>query len=53
MDKQCQWANVVVPVAYTARLTRRGIKTIGECRFSEMGDNAYAAWLGKRHREEV
>jgi hypothetical protein len=34
---------VVVPVAYAARLTRRGIKIIGECGFSEMGDDAYAA----------
>jgi superfamily II DNA helicase RecQ len=53
MDKRCQWANVVVPVAYAARLTRRGIATMGECGFREMGDDAYAGWLGRRHREEV
>jgi hypothetical protein len=42
-----------VPLAYTARLTRKGIRTIGELGFKETGDKAYARWLGKRHREEI
>jgi superfamily II DNA helicase RecQ len=53
MDKRCQWPNVVVPLAYAARLTSEGIRTMGELGFGEMGDEAYTAWLGKRHREEV
>jgi superfamily II DNA helicase RecQ len=53
MDKRCQWPNVVVPLAYAARLTRKGIQTMGESGFREIGDEAYAAWLGKRHREEI
>ena len=53
MDKRCQWPNVVVPLAYAARLTTRGIRTMGECGFREMGDGAYAAWLGKGSQEEV
>jgi superfamily II DNA helicase RecQ len=53
MDKDCQWPNVVVPLAYAARLTRSGIKAMGELGFVEIGDDAYGAWLGKRHREEV
>jgi superfamily II DNA helicase RecQ len=53
IDKRCQWPNVVVPLAYAARLTRRGTRTMGELGFSEVGDDAYAGWLGKRHREEV
>jgi hypothetical protein len=43
----------VIPLAYAARLTRLGIQTIGEAGFGETGDDGYAAWLGKRHREEV
>jgi hypothetical protein len=53
MDKRCQWPNVVVPLAYAARLTRSGIRAMGELGFVEIGDDAYGAWLGKRHREEV
>jgi superfamily II DNA or RNA helicase len=53
MDKRCQWPNVVVPLAYAARLTTRGIRTMGESGFREMGDEAYAAWLGKGSQEEV
>lgn len=53
MDKRCQWPNVVVPLAYAARLTRSGIKAMGELGFAEIGDDAYSAWLGKRHKEEV
>ena len=53
MENRCQWPNVVIPLAYAARLTRLGIQTIGEAGFGEIGDDAYAAWLGKRHREEV
>ena len=53
MDKQCQWPNVVVPLAFAARLTRDGIRAMGELGFAETGDEAYAGWLGKRHREEV
>lgn len=26
---------------------------MGELGFVETGDEAYAAWLGKRHREEI
>jgi hypothetical protein len=43
----------VVPLAYAARLTRSRIKAIGELGFVEISDDAYSAWLGKRHREEV
>ena len=53
MENWCQWPNVVIPLAYAARLTRLGIQTIGEAGFRETGDDAYAVWLGKRHREEV
>ena len=53
MDKRCQWPNVVVPLAFAARLTRDGIQAMGELGFAETGDEAYARWLGKRHREEV
>ena len=53
MDKRCQWPNVVVPLAFAARLTRDGIRAMGELGFAETGDEAYARWLGKRHREEV
>ena len=53
MDKRCQWPNVVVPLAYAARLTGRGIRIMGELGFGETNDDAYAGWLGKRHREEV
>jgi hypothetical protein len=42
-----------VPLAYAARLTRKGIRTIGELGFRETRDEAYAGWLGKRHREEI
>jgi superfamily II DNA helicase RecQ len=42
MDKACQWLNVVVPLAYAARLTRKGIRTMGELGFRETGDKAYA-----------
>jgi hypothetical protein len=44
---------VVIPLAYAARLTRVRIQTIGEAGFRETGDDAYAEWLEKRHREEV
>lgn len=53
MDKRCQWPNVVVPIAYAARLTERGIAIIEECGFIGIGDDAYARWLEKRHRVEV
>ena len=53
MDKRCQWPNVVVPVAFAARLTRNGIQAMGELGFTEAGDEAYAGWLGKRHRKEI
>jgi superfamily II DNA helicase RecQ len=53
MDKRCQWPNVVVPLAYAARLTTKGIRTMGECGFGETGDDSYAGWLGRRHGEEV
>ena len=52
-DKRCQWPNVVVPLAFAARLTRDGIQAMGELGFAETGDEAYAGWIGKRHREEV
>jgi hypothetical protein len=42
-----------VLLAYAARLTRKGIRTIGELGFRETGDKAYTGWLGKRHREEI
>jgi hypothetical protein len=42
-----------VPLAYAAQLTRKGIRTIEELGFKETGDEAYAGWLGKRHREEI
>jgi hypothetical protein len=53
MDKQCQWPNVVVPLAFAARLTRNRIQAIGELGFAETGDKAYASWLRKRHRKEI
>jgi hypothetical protein len=53
MENRCQWPNVVIPLAYAARLTRLGIQTIREAGFGETGDDGYAAWLGKRHKEEV
>jgi hypothetical protein len=53
MDKRCQWPNVVVPLAFAARLTRNGIRTMGELGFGETGDEAYAGWLGKRHGEAI
>jgi len=53
MENRCQWPNVVIPLAYAARLTRLGIQIIQEAGFRETGDDAYAEWLGKRHREEV
>lgn len=53
MDKRCQWPNVVVPLAFAARLTRNGIQAMGELGFTETGDEAYAGWLGKWHRKEI
>jgi hypothetical protein len=53
MDKQCQWPNVVVPLAFAARLTSKGIRVMGELGFAETGDEAYAGWLGKGHRSEI
>ena len=53
MDKRCQWPNVVVPLGYAARLTTEGISIIDELGFEGRDDNGYAAWLRKRHREEV
>jgi hypothetical protein len=54
MDKQCQWPNVVVPLAYAARLTRKGIATMGDCGSGDIGgDDAYAGWLGKKSQGEV
>jgi superfamily II DNA helicase RecQ len=53
MDKRCQWPNVVVPLAFAARLTRNGIRAMGELGFAETGDEAYAGWLGKRHGKEI
>jgi hypothetical protein len=43
IDESYQWSNVVIPLAYMARLIRRGIRTMGEFGFGAMGDNAYAA----------
>jgi hypothetical protein len=43
MDESCQWSNVVVQLAYMVRLTRRGIRTMGEPGFGEMGDDAHVA----------
>jgi superfamily II DNA helicase RecQ len=53
MDKRCQWPNVVIPLAYAARLTKVGIQTMGELGFCGKGDEAYARWLGKRYKEEM
>jgi superfamily II DNA helicase RecQ len=53
IENRCQWPNVVIPLAYAARLTRVGIQTIREAGFEEEGDDAYAGWLGGRHRCEV
>lgn len=40
-------------MVFAARLTKRGIQVMGEMGFQETGDEAYAKWLGRRHREEV
>ena len=53
VDKRCQWPNVVVPLAFAARLTRGGIRAMSELGFRETGDEAYASWLGKRHGSEM
>ncbi len=44
---------MVIPLVFIARLTRRGIRTIGEVGFREKGDEAYADWLGKRYKGEM
>ena len=53
MDKRCQWPNVVVPLAFAARLTGRGMGAMRELGFTETGDEAYASWLGKGHGSEI
>ena len=53
MDKRCQWPNVVVPLAFAARLTDRGMGAMRQLGFTETGDKAYALWLGKRHGREI
>ena len=53
MDKRCQWPNVVVPLAFAARLTSKGMRAIGELGFAEQDNKAYAGWLGKGHRLEM
>ncbi|KAH8686638.1 hypothetical protein GQ44DRAFT_720826 [Phaeosphaeriaceae sp. PMI808] len=53
MDKRCQWPNIVVPLAFAARVTEQSMQRVRECGFKDIGDDEYAAWLGKRHREEV
>jgi superfamily II DNA helicase RecQ len=50
---RCQWPNVVVPLAFGARVFAEGMETVRECGFVGEGDEAYARWLGKRHRREV
>ena len=64
MEQRCQWPNVVVPLAFAARLTKVGQQTRQEMGFDDRGDRedrgdrddrhgAYARWLGRRYREEV
>ena len=53
MDKRCQWPNVVVPLAFAARLTSKGIRAMGELGFAEENDEAYAGWLGKGYKSEM
>jgi hypothetical protein len=44
----------VVPLVYGARLTTRGIRTMGALGLGDIrGDNGYAAWLGRKYREEI
>jgi hypothetical protein len=43
MDESFPWSSVVRPLAYMERLKRRGMRTMGELEFGEMGNDAYAA----------
>jgi superfamily II DNA helicase RecQ len=52
-DKRCQWPNVVIPLAFAARLTKGGRRVMVEMGFEGEDDETYAGWLGKRYRGEV
>jgi hypothetical protein len=44
----------VVPLVYGARLTIRGIRTMGALGLGDIrGDDGYAVWLGRKYREEI
>ena len=56
ISNQCQWPNVVIPLARAVAELEMGAQIIRECGYEgQFGLNwqEYAAWLGKRHRQRV
>lgn len=53
---QCQWPNVVVPLARAVAEDEAGVEIIRQCGYrGELGGEwrEYAGWLGKRHNQRV
>lgn len=53
VSKPCQWPNVIIPVARAALGIMEGIEVVRQCGFEGEDYRAYAAWLGRRHKERV
>jgi superfamily II DNA helicase RecQ len=56
VEKQCQWPNVVVPLARVTAEQEAGSRIIRQCGYrGQLGGNwkEYAGWLGKRHQMRV
>jgi hypothetical protein len=55
-NNQCQWPNVVVPLARAAAEVEEGAQIVRRCGYrGELGGDwkEYAAWLGRRHNRRV
>jgi len=53
---QCQWPNIVVPLAMAAMGLVEGAKVVQACGYEEEGvedSKEYARWLGRRHSKRV
>jgi hypothetical protein len=52
-ENKCQWPNVVIPVAYAAMVIEEGQEIVQGLGFKGGDIEAYARWLGMRHRERI